>query len=143
MQRELLAIVLLSSTACVTGPAASAPALSPGPTAGRAATSLSSNSSIITAAELQRASASDVYDAIVQLRPTFFATRGPTSLLNEPAQPIVVIIDGQLIGGISALHDLPTAITRSVRRLTAAEVFQRTGASAPSGGVEVILGRDG
>lgn len=132
MQRELLVIVLLSSTACGAGP-----------TAGRAATSPSSNSSVITAAELQRASASDLYDAIVLVRPSFFAARGPASLLNEAAEPIVVIIDGQVIGGTSALHGVPTALTRSLRRLTAAEVFQRTGVTAPSGGIEVTLGRDG
>jgi len=142
MRRELLAILLLSSTACVPGPAASTAPSSARPP-GHAAPSLSSNSSVITAAELRRASASDLYDAIVQLRPTFFATRGPASLLNEPAHPIVVIIDGQVIGGTSALDGLPTAITKSVWRLTAAEVFQRTGVSAPSGGIEVILGRDG
>ena len=141
MQRALLAIVLLSSTACVAGPAASSPPLSPRPTAGRAATSLSSNSSIITAAELQRASASDLYGAILQLRPLFFTTRGPISLINEPAQAIVVVIDGRVVGGTSELRGLLTAATRSVRRLTAAEVFQRTGVAAPAGGVEVILGR--
>src|SRR4029453_13190395 len=132
MQRELLAIVLLSSTACVAGPASSSPPLSPGHTAGRAATSLSSNSSIITAAELQRASASDLYEAILQLRPLFFTTRGPISLINEPAQAIVVVIDGRVVGGTSELRGLPTATTRSVRRLTAAEVFQRTGVAAPA-----------
>ena len=142
MQREMLAIVLLSSTGCFAGPAASSPPLSPRPTAGRAAPSLSSNSSIITAAELQRASASDLYEAILQLRPGFFTTRGPISLLHEPAQAIVVVIDGRVIGGTSELQGLPTAATRSVRRLTAGEVFQRTGVAAPAGGVEVILGRD-
>ena len=140
MQRELLAIVLLFSTACVAGPAASSPPLSACRVAGRAATS--SNSSIITAAELQGASASDLYEAILQLRPRFFQTRGPISLLNEPAQAIVVIIDGRVVGGTSELRGLPTAATRSVRRLTAGEVFQRTGVAAPAGGVEVILGRD-
>lgn len=141
MQRELLAIILLSSTACVAGPAASCPPFSPRPTAGRVAASPSSNSSIITAAELQGASSSDLYEAILQLRPGFFNTRGPISLVNEPAQAIVVIIDGRVVGGTSELRGLPTATTRSVRRLTAAEVFQRTGVAAPAGGVEVILGR--
>ena len=140
MQRELLAIVVLSSTACVAGPAASSPPLPPRPTVGRPATSLSSNSSIITAAELQGASASDLYDAILLLRPGFFNTRGPISLLNEPAQAIVVIIGGRVVGGTSELRGLPTAATSSVRRLTAGEVFQRTGVAAPAGGVEVILG---
>ena len=141
MQRELLASVLLCLTACVAGPAASSPPLSPRPTAGRAATAPSSNSSIITAAELQRASASDLYEAILQLRPGFFQTRGPMSLFNEPAEAIVVIIDDRVVGGTSELRVLLTTATRSVRRLTAGEVFQRTGVAAPAGGVEVILGR--
>ena len=33
------------------------------------------------------------------------------------------------------------AITKSVRRLSAGDVYQMTGISAPAGGIEVVLGR--
>jgi hypothetical protein len=100
-----------------------------------------SSASTITAAEIDGTTASTLYDAIVQLRPGFFATRGSTSLLNEPEQAIVVIVNRRAIGGPSELRSIAVAITKSVKRLSAAEVFQITGLSAPAGGVEVVLGR--
>jgi len=99
------------------------------------------SSSTIATTEIQRTSASNLYDAIVQLRPGFFMLRGSTSLLNEPDNALLVIIDRRAIGGLIELRHLPTAVTVSVKRLTAAEVFHVAGLSAPSGGVEVALGR--
>lgn len=98
-------------------------------------------SSTITATEIQHTSASNLYDAILQLRAGFFMQRGSTSLLNEPDNALLVIIDRRAIGGLIELRHVPAALTGSVKRLTAAEVFYLTGLSAPSGGVEVALGR--
>jgi hypothetical protein len=98
------------------------------------------NAMIIDAVELRGAAASNLYDAIVQLRPAFFATRGAISLINEPPNEIIVIVNRQVRGGVSELRQINTTQTKSVRRLTAAEVFQLTGASAPAGGILVELG---
>jgi hypothetical protein len=95
---------------------------------------------VISAEELRGSDASNVYDAIVRLRPAFFATRGSTSILAEPSEPIVVIINRSIRGGVNELRDIEASNVRSIRRLTAAEVFSITGRSAPSGGIEVLVG---
>ena len=99
------------------------------------------SSSTIDAAELQRTGASNLYDAINQLRPGFFPSRGRTSVLNQSDDEILVVLDRQVLGGVSELRNIATKITRSVRRLSAADVFQITGRMASSGGIEVVLGR--
>jgi hypothetical protein len=95
----------------------------------------------ITAAELQLTSASNLYDAILQLRPDFFTRRGATSFLNEPEHAFLVIINRRTLGGLAELRDIPVARATAVRRLSAAEIFQITALSAPAGGIEVVLGR--
>jgi len=134
--------LFVSAGACYRSPETSprAPATNVS-TLERVSLATSSASSTITAVEIQRTSASTLYDAIAQLRPAFFASRGSTSLINEPAQAIVVVVDGRVIGGISELRNIASAITKSVRRLSAGDVYQMTGISAPAGGIEVVLGR--
>ncbi|HEY9225583.1 MAG TPA: hypothetical protein VIP11_02975 [Gemmatimonadaceae bacterium] len=95
---------------------------------------------MIDGAELRASGAPNVYEAINRLRPAFFTTRGGTSFINEPAVPIVVVVNRLVSGGVEQLRDLDARVVRSVRRITAAEVFMITGRSAPAGGVEVVLG---
>ena len=80
-----------------------------------------------------------MYDAITRLRPTFFATRGSISLMNEPPSTIVVVVNRSIVGGVDELRGIETRAVRAVRRLSAADVFQLTGRSAPSGGIELIM----
>jgi hypothetical protein len=144
MRHQLTALLslFLSASACYKSPETSAPVpATNASTAERVSLATSSTSSTITAVEIQRTSASNLYDAIVQLRPAYFASRGSTSLNNEPEHAIVIVIDGHVIGGISELRNIAAAITKSVRRLSAGDVYQITGISAPAGGIEVVLGR--
>ena len=127
------------ASACYRAPTAAAN--SPQATVDRAGARVAFNSSAISPAELQASSASNLYDAINQVRPAFFMSRSRTSLLNEPDEDIVVIVDRRVLGGVSELRDIATKITKSVKRLTAAEVYQITGKRASSGGVEVVLGQ--
>jgi hypothetical protein len=137
-----LLFLLLSASGCCRSPETSAPVpATNASTAERVSLATSSASSTITAVEIQRTSASNLYDAIVQLRPAYFAPRGSTSLNNEPEHAIVVVVDGHVVGGISELRNIASAITKSVRRLSAGDVYQITGISAPAGGIEVVLGR--
>ena len=94
----------------------------------------------VSASELQASGTSNLYDAIARTRPAFFATRGSTSFLAEPAEAIVVIINRSIQGGLSELRSIDARLVRSIRRLNAAEVYQITGRSAPAGGIEVVLG---
>ena len=97
--------------------------------------------SLITADEVRETTASNLYDAIVQVRPEFFTSRGRTSLINEPENAMLVIVQRHAIGGLSELRNIAVAITVSVKRLSSSDVYQITGLSAPAGGVEVVLGR--
>jgi hypothetical protein len=98
------------------------------------------SSATLSAAELRSAGASNVYDAINRLRPHYFMSRGATSFLNEPARPIVVIVHRMIVGGVEQLRNIDPREVRAVRRLNAAQVYQLTGHSAPSGGVEIVMG---
>jgi hypothetical protein len=107
------------------------------PTRGAHATAPSPSS--IDAEELRSTGASNLYDAISLARPTFFASRGATSILNEPI-PFVVIVNRTVRGGLEQLRSLDARIVRSVRRLSSADVYQMTGKASSSGGVEVVFG---
>jgi len=63
-----------------------------------------------------------------------------TSFLNQPPQEIVVVVNRTIVGGINELHGISPSAVRSVRRLSAADVFHITGRSAPSGGIELVFG---
>jgi hypothetical protein len=105
----------------------------------RSSAAPAASSSLITSEELQSTSQSNLYDAITQARPMFFATRGPISILHEPPS-MVVIENRQVQGGLEQLRSIDARHVRSVRRLSAAEVYQMTGRAVSSGGVEVVLG---
>ena len=94
----------------------------------------------ITGNELHAATSTNLYDAISQLRPMFFSSRGRTSILNEPRDAFLVIIDGMPHGDIDELRNIDARLVRSVRRLSVAEVFQMTGHPTSAGGVEVVFG---
>ena len=95
----------------------------------------------IEASELRAAGASNVYDAISRLRPSFFATRGGTSFLNEPADKLVVVIGQTVQGGVAELRDIDPRIVSAVRKLSASDVYQLTGRFAPDGGIQVLFVR--
>jgi hypothetical protein len=143
MRRGLVISVVLLLSACVRHWAPGAPsALGPaGPATGCAAAAVSYTSSVIAAEEFGSTGAANLYDAIRQLRPAFFATRGLTSIYNEPHESVVVVMNRHVIGDQDELRSMGTAGLLCVKRLTAADVYQITGTSAPDGGVELVRGR--
>lgn len=97
-------------------------------------------SGVIDAPELTSTGASNVYDAILRLRPMFLTDRGSVSFINQPRQPVAVVVDKMWRGGIEELRVIDPRTVRSVRRLSAIEVYHLTGRLAPSGGVHILLG---
>ena len=89
------------------------------------------------ASEIRQGRFVNAYDAVQALRPIFLNTRGPTSILEAPAHDIVVIINGQVFGGVDELRALPAVEVAWLRRLSASDVYYKLGRSAPSGGIEV------
>jgi hypothetical protein len=99
----------------------------------------SQSSTLITSDELRATGVSNLYEAIARARPTFFATRGGTSILNPP--PSMVVIENRHVrGGLEQLHSIDARYVRAVRRLSAADVYQMTGRASSSGGIEVLFG---
>ena len=96
------------------------------------------SSALLTGDEIRRNRIDNAYDAVRRLRPTYFNTRGPTSI-NAPRGGIVVIVNGLLFGGVEELRSVPTAEITWVRRLTAAEAYIKVGRPAPNGGIELRL----
>jgi hypothetical protein len=123
--RALVVLVLITAAGCATLPTRDNPSIAVRQDIG--------------AAELRRVDAMNMYEAITRLRPTFFATRGATSFLNEPSSAIVVVVNRSIVGGVDELRSIEARAVRAVRRLSAADVFQLTGRSAPSGGIELIM----
>jgi hypothetical protein len=105
----------------------------------RASTAPAASAALITSQELRATGLSNLYDAIAFARPTFFAARGATSILNEP--PSMVVIENRHVqGGLEHLRGIDARYVRAVRRLSAADVYQMTGRAASSGGIEVLFG---
>ena len=140
MRHELLLLGVLSS-ACArsSAPSAAAPLgpeqdqLTRCAPAGGAATS-----SVITAAELHNVRAPNLYDVIERLRPGYFTGRGPSSIYQKPATPMVVIVNSHVFGGLTELRSMQAAPFGCVRRLSAAEVAFMTGTNAAAGGIELV-----
>lgn len=91
----------------------------------------------LTASEIRQSRFDNAYDAVRHLRPMFLNSRGPTSALAAPAEDILVIINGQVLGGVDELRAIEAVEVLWVRRLTASDVYFRLGRTAPSGGIEV------
>ena len=91
----------------------------------------------LSGSEIRGGRFSNAYDAVRALRPLFLNSRGPTSILEAPPHDIVVIINGQVYGGVDELRALPAEEVAWLRRLSASDVYYKLGRSAPSGGIEV------
>ena len=109
------------------------------PLAGCRAANGAATSSVIGAGELQGTRASNLYDAIRRLRPAYFDSRGPSSIYNDPGDPIVVIANRHVIGGVDELRAMEVNGLVCVRRLSAAEVALLTGRSGWSDGIELVF----
>jgi len=143
VHRDLVIIVGLLSSACArhsTDSLPEAPLISEtiSPVMVCAAPAGSSTYSVITAAELYWTRASNLYDAIRRLRPAYFAVRGPASIYNEPAAPIVVIANRHVIGGVDELRTREATDLLCVRRLSAEDVSLITGTLSSAVGIELV-----
>lgn len=103
--------VLILVTACVSNPARVA---SPG------------DPYRISADELLESRIDNLYDAVRQLRPSWFRR---TSRGRSGQQPIMVYLDDQQLGGVTALGRFTTNSVAEVRYLTPTEAQVRYGQS--------------
>jgi outer membrane receptor protein involved in Fe transport len=123
-----LALVLCAALASCGGSGASGGgAAAPRPAANR-----------LTATELERAGASDVYGAVQELRPQWLVVRGGVDLRGQQAT-IAVIMDGvQQSGGIDVLRNIPVTDVQEVSFLSARDATTKYGTNMTAGAIVVV-----
>jgi hypothetical protein len=95
------------------------------------------NSNFITQEQLAATKHSNLYDAIYAIRPTFFRSRGRSSLDPAIQEFPAVYQDGQRFGELAVLRTMSPEGVRSVRYLTAPEATTRYGMNHTAGVIEV------
>jgi len=106
-----------------------------GPTkSGRAAPQ---NRNLITADEIAKSNASNAYEAVERLRPSFFQTRGSQSIQNTAPPTPMIYVDGMRYGTVQSLMSLPTISIISIQYMNALDATQRFGIGNDGGAILV------
>jgi hypothetical protein len=96
------------------------------------------NSSVLSSSEWAGANVSTAFDAIEQLRPQFFRSRGQTSILLRAATQTNVYLDNMRLGGLETLRDVPITGIRAIRYLSADEATYRWGTNQTGGAIQLV-----
>lgn len=91
-------------------------------------------STVLTEAEITRAGARTAHETIERLRPWYFALTRARGASGERA----VYVDGMRLGGLEALHGIPSASVREIRSLNAREATTRFGTGHSAGAIVVV-----
>jgi hypothetical protein len=101
-----------------------------------------SDGNLITAEELSTASASNLFDAIRQLRPRWLERERPTALREPSGQSgLLVYVDRIREGGTDALQRIPIGMVESVRFLSSSEAQGEFGLDNIQGAIQVVTRR--
>lgn len=124
----VLAMVLCAALASCGGSGApGAGAAAPRPAANR-----------LTASDLERSGASDLYSAVQQLRPQWLVVRGGVDLRGQQAT-IGVIVDGlQQSGSVEDLRNIPVTDVQEVSFLNARDATTKYGTNMTVGAIVVV-----
>jgi hypothetical protein len=147
VHRDLLFLTIIFASACLGHGVRSTPATpvragAAVPIGACAAVNGSPTNTVITAPELQRSRAPNLFDAIRLIRPSYFTSRGPQSIFGNSADAIVLIVNHHVIGSLEELHSIGLTGLICVRRLSPPEVALMTGTSVLTGGIELVYGGD-
>jgi hypothetical protein len=96
---------------------------------------------VITAEELATANASNLYDAIRQLRPQWLQSAGPTTFRADAEYQILVYMDRIRFGEPTMLRSVPVALPQSVRWLSASEAQAEFGVGNLQGAIQIVTRR--
>mgnify|MGYP001131388778 CR=1 FL=1 len=97
---------------------------------------------VLTAAELERASAETAYEAVQRLRPEFLRVRGRISLEDPSASVPVVYLDDMRLGGPEMLRAIRVSDVYEIRYLSPSDATTRYG-TGHAGGVIAVVTRRG
>lgn len=111
----------------------------------------------ITADEIRASGAADAHQAVQGLRPAWLRRRGDSSLAGAQgtatagdglttqtdASPVRVYVDGNLLGGVAELRNIPAADVASIRFLEPGPANVRFGPGHVNGAIVVTSRRGG
>src|SRR5262245_53578380 len=95
----------------------------------------------ITAAQLEKITANNAYDAVRLLHPEWMEVRGINSTSNPVPVTAAVFIDGSRMGDLESLRNVQLNGISEIKYLTAAEASNRYGMGLARGAIEVITRR--
>lgn len=116
----LAAVLLLGVQACATGGSGER-----------------GNGDTITHEQLLEVSASDVYEAVQRLQPSWLTSRGPRSLTDDTPSVASVYMSGSHVGDVEFLRTLQPDEVEELRYYEAGEASARFGMGHPRGVIEV------
>lgn len=93
------------------------------------------NPNVITATELAPHSSLTAREAIQRLRPAFLRTRGPSSIMLNEGDTIVVYVDNTRMGGPEILDQVRANAIREIRYLSSSDASSRFGTGHTSGAI--------
>ena len=92
--------------------------------------------------EFAKSMAVDAYSLVQEFRPNWLHSRGPASIYDPGAGEIKVYVDGFLMGGLNALHNVAKLDVDHLRRLSGPEATGRYGQGHAGGVIEVWTRRN-
>lgn len=123
-----LTVILAAGTACATA-------------TGGGASGSGGPGAALTREQLVATGAPNAYDAVARLRPRWLMARSPATLQGE-GSPVWVYVDGQRMGQLQELRNLPIESISEIRFVDARDATTRYGTGHASGVIEVTTVRD-
>ncbi len=132
-RRSLIVVLMLAAGACASSGASKTET-----------TSVSSDRSLITEAELPTSGTESAYDAIRRLRPDFLRVRPaqsynlqPDAGASGPAPAPSLIVNGQRAGELSDLRQIAATSLKSVRYYNIEQAKRKFGMQYAGGAIEI------
>jgi hypothetical protein len=97
----------------------------------------SASRDVITAAEIVASRVTDVYQAVVQLRPEFLRKRSAAPIAPYRAPQVIVYLDDLEFGAAESMRHIPLVRVRQIRYMSATEADLRWGGRHPAGAIHV------
>jgi hypothetical protein len=98
-----------------------------------------SNSQVITADEMSRTNATNLYEVVDRLRPRWFRSLRASAMVGAQVNEIVVYLDRSRMGGPEVLRQIQLAGVQLVRFYTPSEAEGEFGLGHMNGAIQVVM----
>jgi len=128
VSRRVLAAVMIALVACASGGGPSAKTQNP---------------SVISQDEIEESSASNAFEVIQRLRPSFLRTRGavhgtPGAANAMEMVDLVVYLNENRLGGTDQLRQIATTDIREIRYFNSSEATTKWGTGHSAGAIQIV-----